>query len=80
MACLQAKPEDAGRKQRDADDVAKHRAILVPPDRGAGRVFSDKNLLKRAGRDGGKAFRTGAKPGQKSGMSSVLVSPPSLKS
>jgi hypothetical protein len=52
----------------------------MPPDRGAGRVFSDKNLLKRAGRDGGKAFRTGAKPGQKSGMSSVLVSPPSLKS
>ena len=44
-------------KKRDPDDVAEDRAVLVPTDGGAGRVFGDKDLVKSTGCDLGELFR-----------------------
>ena len=77
---FQAQAEGAGRQKRNPDDVTEYRAVLVPADRGAGRVFGDEDLLKAAGRDPSEAFRPCADAGRNSGMSSALVRPPPLKS
>ena len=52
----------------------------MPADAGAGRVFGDENLLKLPGAMPAKPPHWRADRAQKSGMSSVLVRPPPLKS
>ena len=52
-----AQAEGAERQERDPDDVAEDRAVLVPTDGGTGRVFGDKDLVKCTGCDFGEVFR-----------------------
>lgn len=78
--CSLAQPEGAGRKQRDADDVAEDRAVPVPAYSRARSIFRYKDLLEAAGRVSSKVFGAGAKPVRNSGISSLFVRPPPLKS
>ena len=80
LACFEAQAEGAGRKKRNADNVTEDRAILVPADSCTRRVFGNENLLKPARRVPAKACARARTPERKAGMSSVLVSPPPLKS
>ena len=84
LACFEAQAEGAGRKKRNTDDVSKDRAILVPADSCARRVFGNENLRKPARRDACESFRDCAYPGKKvrhvlrSGQSAfVEIVPPS---
>jgi hypothetical protein len=52
----------------------------VPPDGSGGRIFGDENLLKVFWRVAAKPSARARMPDRNSGMSSVFVRPPPLKS
>src|SRR5215468_940368 len=53
------------RSQRQADDVSKHRTVLVPANGGAGTVLRHQGLLQVRGRDLREGRRLVADPEQK---------------
>ena len=47
FAHLAAEAKGAGRVERDADHIAKHRAVAVPANGSTRRIFGDQRLLER---------------------------------